>query len=348
MGKETADSVELNDKPSAWSDVWKRAEAKAAVIEAKGATKAAELDAAVDTPKPPEPEPNPDEEAPDAAAKSETDNDKPEDAKDKKGVEGKPTSKERAKFREDRRKWHEKIKAREAEIEKLHAELSGEYSAFKEATKALSAGDFETACKKAFGISAAEFNKRMAQMAAGRDPEVERMKAKLETIEAEKRAAEEQALTAKQQREYEAAKAEWARGVSAELGDVEDFAHLSSEDWFVAAVIKVQEDHWDGEETLSSAEAAEQAREQFRDAYANLKKLFVGRTDVNQAEVDGRDIENPEVADRGSRTPRATKKGRKPMTSLSQREAAEVSSRSVPLTDDEWRRKWSSQLSKSA
>lgn len=335
MGKETAANVELNDKPSAWSDVWKRAEAKAAVVEAKGATEAAELDAAIE-PKP-EPVEDPAEE-PDAAAKSETENEAPEDPKDKKGVEGKPTPKERAQFRAEKRRWHEKIKAREAELEKLHGSVKSEYESFQEASKALSAGDFETACKKAFGISAAEFNKRMAQMAAGRDPEVERMKAKLEAIEAEKRAAEEQALTAKQQREYEAAKAEWARGVSAELGDVEDFAHLSSEDWFVAAVIKVQEDHWDGEETLSSAEAAVQAREQFRDAYANLEKLFGGRAAVQQPEnsVD-RDDAKPS---RG--------KGRKPMTSLSQREAAEVSSRSVPLTDDEWRRKWSSQLSKSA
>jgi hypothetical protein len=105
----------------------------------------------------------------------------------------------------------------------------------------------------------------------------------------------------------------------------------------VQGVMYYQEQEWDGEETISVAEAAKKALADARSLHDKLAKRLGARTAITS------EVEGP-TSEAGSAEPQR----RKSPKNVSQREASDASANADNGFDEKaWTRKWAAQLKNS-
>lgn len=203
--------------------------------------------------------------------------------------EGEVTVRERAAWRETRRKQHEAFQAERAkghaELEKMRAEAQAEIEFGRSIRKAYEDNDPNALAKL---LGAEDWNKLeenyISRLADPNYKELQSVKRKLEERE---KGEEETKKTAEARARAEAhAQAVQAHiaGMSNEMKEHKNpaLAALAEDAWFVHTVFNIQKRHWDGESTISFEQALDKVpeggqvtlREQLRAARDRLIKAF--------------------------------------------------------------------------
>lgn len=249
---------------------------------------------------------------------------------------GKVVPRERHAFREERRQARAELqKAREAfdaEAGKTKAQLQAEGRAVYAAKRALDADDFDGFAQalghKDWNALNEKVINRFADPNYKRLQELERDKQQREQREAQQR--EQQIAQAKQQQEL-AAQAEYKQGLSATMAESSDpfVAAMADDPAFVNAIFRIQEQHFDGHETITAEEAVRlkpkdggsPLLETLRGLYNRLHRSGV----FAETEEGARSTQNttrPAAKQAATGTPRGPAK--KVTTTLSQKDAQEA------------------------
>lgn len=248
---------------------------------------------------------------------------------------------ERVGFRQEKRAWQEKARAREADFNQRLQATQQYFAPLHPAVEAIKAGDWDQAVKKLAefakddevareGLNGA--TKRYLKRAAGEDPRVDELSRKLAQREAEEAERAQKAQLAWQQQEEQRVRAEFTKAKAAELEQLEDLhvKRLAKVPNFAPRVVAYMEEQWDGYETVSLEEAAEHVAKQARAAYDELHQVFGDRDSDTNPETP----ETTQVAGRPSK--RDVGKKPKPHNG---KHATEASPPGRTLTAEEWRRK---------
>lgn len=276
-------------------------------------------------------------ETPEAEAKPDnkpepTKADKPEDGEGDEN-EGKVSVAERRKFRQQKREAFEKVAAERARLAQEREAAERYYAPLLEAQQLFEAGDIDGAMKKAFGLDISEANKRVLKREANKDPRVDKLEREAAELRRQVQAREEAERRAYEQRVSAQKRQEWLADQSAELEQHEDLAPFAKNEWLLDGIYHVQEEHWDGHETLSAAEAAAEYLERLRnDAQARQAFEALSRVFGNQGAAIPEGAKAPAV--RGSKASPARPGGKAPPKSFSQRSAAEASAPDRIAPDD--------------
>ncbi len=259
------------------------------------------------------------------------------------------TTDERIGFRAEKRRFREKMDAERAELQKqLHA-AENYYQPALKAKQAAEAGDYDAALQ-ALGVKGGlgEANEKYIERQSGKDPRVSTLEQKLAEAEAREQARQQAELEQRQRFEQERAQREAVSEISTALSAHPHLSSLSGNEWFAQGVLKVQQEHWDGYETLSVEDAAlENIQLLKRDprakmAYEALKLAFGSSRSVREAEIPEESAEEP-LARRSDDT--SVRPGsHAPPKTLPKRKAAEASAPHGPLTEDEWMKRNAARL----
>lgn len=331
-----------------WGDNWRAAEAKL-VAEGKGGSEEPEPEVPVipeETPTEPTAAPveEPDGEKPDAAARQAK-----VDALNKLATElglkvdtRGVSVEERVGLRAEKREWHTKAKARDAEYAEKLQRTQAYFAPLGDAVEALKSGDYDATIKalaKVVGdedVASEGLNgatKRYLKRAAGEDPRVDALERELKQRrehEAKQEQAREQAeaqqMAAKQRENFtQATAAELAKGADPVI------QRAAKNPAFAAQVVAVMEENWDGTETLSREDAAAEVVTRLRSAYKELQEMF--------GDLDPSNPENPDASQGASRSGKEAVGKQKPKPH-SGRHATEASPPGRATTAEEWRQKW--------
>jgi hypothetical protein len=254
------------------------------------------------------------------------------------------TTEERVGFRAEKRKWREKRTAEEVDLRHKLQAAEEFYQPMLKAKEALEAGDYDAALVAmglAGGIS--EANQKIIERESGKDPRVESLKKELEAERRVRQEREAREAELHQRAAQERAEREALTEISGELGAHPHLAPLGGNEWFARGVLKVQQEHWDGYETLSVADAAIEHIQLLRNdprakmAYEALQLAFGGRS-------RGKDPERPSEPGPVDRSDEAAVRLGKPPKTLSKRKAAEAGAPPGPLSEEQWMRKYSTML----
>ncbi len=373
---ETATSTPANGKDAplgasadSWSLQWEAAERKVAELEGKIAKEpkaeaekkaAPGRDATGKFTKQEEPEPETEEPAEEEkepiAAKDGDDSDEADKRAqlqalaselglrvDDRGV----TSKERKKFYRWKEETKQSLGQRAQQIAQREAQLNQVAAPLTTAIKAVQEGDYDAAMRELGrlvkdeelereGLNGA--TKKYLRRAQGEDPRVDSLMRELR--EKEKREGERQRQEAEYYAQQQQAQEQqrYLHSLGSELADVDDdrVAALAQNPAFVQQVFAIQQREWDGSETVTAAEAAQEALGGLQKTYRLLDSVFGGRDTVNPDTAERSGDHSSERPRR--RAPRPLKKG----------EAAEASPKAPVSTDPlKWRDKWSKILEQS-
>jgi len=232
--------------------------------------------------------------APEPAEKPET---KAKGPKDKKVVENEAVlPSERAKFKEWKRKQAERIAADERErVSKLEEREKAADARLKKAEaveKAYELGDYDALAK---ALGAEDWNKLQEDVVAKlADPNYKRLR-ELEKFKAEQTEREE-----KQKREYEQQQAQRQRqeaigkyfvDLKKQMTSSKDplMAAMAEEPNFAQAIYRIQQEQWDGTETVTPEQAlkipakgaTKSLDQELRDLYGKLHKVYGGSGSSN-------------------------------------------------------------------
>jgi len=337
---------------------WEKAEMAVTALEAKG-----EKPTPAPTPEPPpDPEKTPTDPAPPEPSE-------PEAAKaDEKKPEGNPkvaelhalakelglkvdargvTTEERYGHRQEKRKYQETVKQREAEFQKRLEQTNAYFAPLHPAVEALKQGDYDGAVRalaKAVndeevareGLNGA--TKRYLKRAAGEDPRIDELRRWKEQKEAEESQRTQWEAEQRQAVEYRQHRQAFTQEKAVELSKSDDafVARLAAKPAFAEQVVACMERNWDGYETISAEEAAQQVAKELRSAYDELREVF-GAPDPSTRE-------NPGASQEAGRTGKASV-GKKAPKALNARSAAEASPPGKASTDPRvWRETWADKL----
>lgn len=358
MSEPQTESTQSTAQPT-WADNWRAAEAKVAALEGEGG-EVTEQPA--------------DAQAPAAVPASEPENTEAADTKedDESSSEGDRGAKvealnklaselglkvdsrgvsveERVGFRAEKREWHQKAKARDAEYAEKLQRTQQYFAPLGEAVEAIKGGDYDAAVRAIAKVAGDDdvareglngATKRYLKRAAGEDPRIDALERELR----ERR--EREAQQERAQAEAEAARVQHERRqgfvaeTAAELAKAEDevLRRAAAKSVFAEQVVAEMERHWDGVETLSREEAAAEVVSQLRSAYKELQEIF-GDLDPSTPEKSG-------DSSTASRSGKATVGKQKPKAH-SARHAMEASPPGRSMSAEEWRQKWSRSLAAS-
>ena len=250
------------------------------------------------------------------------------------------TKDERYGFRQEKRQWQEKVQKTEADFKQRLAATEAYFAPLHPAVEALKAGDIDTAIRKLgeairddelanAGLNAA--NKRVLKRASGEDPRIDELQKKLEARERRDAEIAQHYEEQRQQAAYKAEREAFTKARADELKLSEDatIARLAEKPIFAERVVAVMEQHWDGTETVTTEEAAQEVAKQLRGAYDELCEVF--------GDPDPSTRETPDASSVAGRSGRTTV-GKKPKPHNG-KHATEASPPGRALTDEEWRRK---------
>jgi hypothetical protein len=259
------------------------------------------------------------------------------------------TTEERVGFRAEKRKWRTRIEAEQADLQdKLH-KAENFYAPMLAARKALEADDIDAALE-ALGMQGglSEANKRMIERASGQDPRVTQLEKQLHAEREERlraqRAAQEQEQTVAQQR----AEANALQEIGSELESHPRFGPLAANEALQRGILKIQQEHWDGDSTLTAEDAAAEYIQLMRsDKRAKLvyevTRLAFGGRDADE-EPETKQAKRAASVDQSNES--SARPGKAPKT-LPKRRAAEASSRSEELDEVTWRRRAAARMAQS-
>jgi hypothetical protein len=256
---------------------------------------------------------------------------KAEDAEDKN--EGKVSVAERAKWREKKRAEKAALETERSKLSQMQAAAEQYYQPLEKARQLVESGDYDAALR-AMGLDGglSEANKKHLQKQKGEDPRVERLQREQEELRRQLREREEREEHARLSRAQAQHRQQWLADQSAALEDHAEFGAVAKNEWYLEGIYAVQDQHWDGEETVSASVAAEEYRESLRSdpraqqVYEALSWAF-----------GDRGTENPEdrkSAVRSSIKTSARPGGKAPPRIVSQRSAAEASAPDRIKPDD--------------
>lgn len=379
-------------EPATWSEAWQAAEAKASGTAAQppAPAESAETETPEAAPEAKDPKPDASDDADagegDDGAETDgagTDDDKPppaaaSPADDIKALNelaqklgyrieaGAVLPPERAKFRAEKRAFHEKQKAEREDMQAKLAAAERYYAPMLKALKLIEVNDFDAALKE-LGVKGGldEATERHLKLEANKDPRLEALEEWKRKAEAELAERREKEAAQERHAAQERARREHITALSSSLKEHQEFGSLAENDWYLNGVMAVQERYWDGVETLSPEDAAAEYRRELQ-ADAEAKQVFEalrwafgeGGRPTQKAESpktggvpsakESSESQSPKDAGagRGSDTP-ARQGGKPPPKTLSKRKVAEASPPGRTLSEQEWSNKYVALLKQS-
>jgi hypothetical protein len=253
------------------------------------------------------------------------------------------TTRDRVNFRAERRELKEKLSVKEADLQarfdRATASLEDRYASAVKLQEAIDSRDFDQIAKEAgyetFGaMSVAHVQRRLSPD----QQEMAKLRGELVAEKRERAAWQER----QKERQAEAQRAdsitEYKQDLTTELRDHSDpaIADFAREPSFVDMVFTVQQQHWDGQQTLPTNEAVNMVINELRGTYSRMNRFFgnqAASSPEKQPTNGAHSIEKP---------------GRKPLN-VSHKEAADVSARARTdvLDEEAWVRKWAPEIKNS-
>lgn len=159
-----------------------------------------------------------------------------------------------------------KVAAREQELGAVVERLKAEYAPLHQARRAYEAGDYDAAFKAAFGEDAADYQRKIISQRVGKNPEIEKLRAELETERAERTNRERAAEQTRLEAEEAAAVAGYIQDLGGQLAASEDPAvrKYAARPAFVQRVFAIQRANYNAQTntTIPVHIAAEAARDE--------------------------------------------------------------------------------------
>lgn len=251
---------------------------------------------------------------------------------------------DRAKFRAERREMRAKIQAErdryQAELQQTAEKLEEQVRVAARIQEALERNDLD-GIAQAIGRESWNHLSEEALKQQLSPEHRELLKLKRERAEQERRAAEQQRQQKAQQAAQEEARAREAyqKKISKDVAAIKAYKAFAGDPLFVAGIVRHQEEHWDGEETISLEEAAELALKDARLIYDKLHEQFGGQAALQ-----------PEKQPAGGAKSTEKPGGKRPPKTVSQSEVADASrtDKSADFDNEAWLKKWTTPIKDSA
>jgi hypothetical protein len=258
---------------------------------------------------------------------------------------GRVEVRERAQFREEQRSKRQAFEAERArfdqEVSTHRQQLQQQAQAVIAAKRALDSGDFDAFAQAMGEKDWNAINSRVINQFA--DPNYRRMleleqRDRLREAEVQRQREESARVQTEQQRAQE--RQAYMSNLSTEMGDSDDplVAAFADDPAFVRAVFRLQEQHYDGVETISVADAVNfrpkggrSLREEMRAVYTRLVKAG-----LDPEETSDQAALKPEPAKAGGRRDAPKPVRKNGSTSISRKDASDAAPNARTMSDAEF------------